>query len=70
MDMYAADNVRGVLRTFPGVVISELTLHKEFVSDKLAGDVASLFDHALNRRLDFAEEAELAVLPAEIGGSK
>src|ERR1051326_5320273 len=63
-DMYAADHIRRVLRTFPGVFcgIGEFTLHKEFVSDKVAGGVASLFDSALNRLLDFAEEAGLAVL--------
>jgi predicted TIM-barrel fold metal-dependent hydrolase len=63
-DMYAADHIRRVLRTFPGVFcgIGEFTLHKEFVSDKVAGGVASLFDPALNRLLDFAEEAGLAVL--------
>jgi predicted TIM-barrel fold metal-dependent hydrolase len=63
-DMYAADHIRRVLRTFPGVFcgIGEFTIHKEFVSPKVAGGVASLFDPALDRLLDFAGEAGLAVL--------
>ena len=38
-DMYAADHVRRVLTTFPGVFsgIGEFTIHKEFVSSKVAG---------------------------------
>jgi predicted TIM-barrel fold metal-dependent hydrolase len=62
--MYAADHIRRVLQTYPGVFcgIGEFTLHKEFVSDKVAGGVASLFDPAVDRLLDFAEEAGLAVL--------
>ena len=38
-DMYAADHIRRVLRTFPGVFtgIGEFTIHKEFVSSKVAG---------------------------------
>ena len=33
-DMYAADHIRRVLQTFPGVFsgIGEFTIHKEFVS--------------------------------------
>ncbi|HEY2384230.1 MAG TPA: amidohydrolase family protein [Terriglobia bacterium] len=63
-DMYAADHVRRVLRTFPGVFcgIGEFSIHKEFVSSKVAGDVASLFDPALDRLLAFAEEAGLVVI--------
>jgi hypothetical protein len=43
-DMYAADHVRRVLQTFPGFFsgIGEFTIHKEFVSAKIAGEVASL----------------------------
>jgi len=53
-----------VLRTFPGVFsgIGEFTIHKEFVSAKIAGEVASLQDQALDRLLDFAAEAGLLVL--------
>jgi predicted TIM-barrel fold metal-dependent hydrolase len=50
--------------TFPGVFegIGEFTIHKEFVSSKIAGDVASLSDPALDRILDFAAEVGLVVL--------
>ena len=39
-DMYAADHIRRVLQTFPGVFtgIGEFTIHKEFVSAKVAGE--------------------------------
>ena len=38
-DMYAADHIRRVLQTFPGVFsgIGEFSVHKEFVSAKIAG---------------------------------
>lgn len=63
-DMYAADHIRRVLETFPGVFsgIGEFTIHKEFVSSKVAGGVASLLDPALDRILDFAAEVGLVVL--------
>ena len=63
-DMYAADHIRRVLETFPGVFtgIGEFTIHKEFVSSKIAGDVASLTDPALDRILDFAAEVGLVVI--------
>jgi hypothetical protein len=63
-DMYAADHVRRVLRTFPGVFegIGEFSVHKEFVSAKVAGDVASLTDPALDRLLDFAGEVGLVAI--------
>jgi len=63
-DMYAADHVRRVLRAFPGVFtgIGEFTIHKEFVSAKISGEVASLQDQALDRLLDFAAETGLVVL--------
>ncbi len=63
-DMYAADHIRRVLETFPGVFsgIGEFTIHKEFVSAKVAGDTASLTDPALDRILDFAGEAGLVVI--------
>jgi predicted TIM-barrel fold metal-dependent hydrolase len=53
-----------VLLTFPGVFegIGEFTIHKEFVSSKVSGEVASLADPALDRILDFAAEAGLVVL--------
>ena len=63
-DMYAADHIRRVLTTFPGVFtgIGEFTIHKEFVSSKVAGGAASLTDPALDRILDFAGEVGLAVI--------
>ena len=63
-DMYAADHIRRVLQTFPGVFsgIGEFTIHKEFVSSKVAGDVASLNDPALDRILDFAGEVGLIAI--------
>jgi hypothetical protein len=63
-DMYAADHIRRVLETFPGVFtgIGEFSIHKEFVSSKVAGEVASLNDPALDRILDFAGEVGLVVI--------
>jgi hypothetical protein len=63
-DMYAADHIRRVLLTFPGVFsgIGEFTIHKEFVSAKVAGETASLQNPALDRILDFAAEVGLVVL--------
>jgi predicted TIM-barrel fold metal-dependent hydrolase len=62
--MYAADHIRRVLTTFPGVFsgIGEFTIHKEFVSAKIAGETASLTNPALDRILDFAGEVGLVVL--------
>jgi len=63
-DMYAADHIRRVLQTFPGVFsgIGEFTIHKEFVSAKIAGEVATLQDPALDKILDFAGEVGLVAL--------
>ena len=63
-DMYAADHIKRVLRTFPGVFsgIGEFTIHKEFVSSKIAGETASLTNPALDRILEFAAEAGLVVI--------
>jgi hypothetical protein len=63
-DMYAADHIRRVLTTFPGVFsgIGEFSIHKEFVSAKVSGETASLTNPALDRILDFAAEAGLAVI--------
>jgi predicted TIM-barrel fold metal-dependent hydrolase len=62
--MYAVDHIRRVLRTFPGVFsgIGEFTVHKEFVSAKVAGQTASLTNPALDRILDFAAVAGLVVI--------
>lgn len=63
-DMYAVDHIRRVLTTFPGVFsgIGEFSIHKEFVSAKIAGGPASLTNPALGRILDFAGEAGLVVI--------
>src|SRR6187399_1994112 len=63
-DMYAADHIRRVLTTFPGVFsgIGEFSIHKEFVSSKIAGETASLLNPALDRLLDFSGEAGLVVI--------
>ncbi|HET6462858.1 MAG TPA: amidohydrolase family protein [Candidatus Krumholzibacteria bacterium] len=63
-DMYAADHIKRVLKTFPGVFtgIGEFTIHKEFVSSKVAGGAATLNDKALDRILDFAGEVGLVVI--------
>jgi predicted TIM-barrel fold metal-dependent hydrolase len=63
-DMYGVDHIRRVLETYPGVFtgIGEFSIHKEFVSSKVAGDVASLTDPALDRILEFAGEVGLVVI--------
>jgi hypothetical protein len=63
-DMYAVDHIRRVLETFPGVFtgIGEFSIHKEFVSSKVAGNGASLLNPALDRILDFAAEVGLPVI--------
>ena len=66
-DMYAADHIRRVLETYPGVFtgIGEFTIHKEFVSSKVAGEMASLTDPALDRVLDFAGQGGPGRHPAQ-----
>ncbi len=63
-DMYAVDHIRRVLELFPGVFsgIGEFSIHKEFVSAKIAGETASLTNPALDRILDFAGTVGLAVI--------
>jgi predicted TIM-barrel fold metal-dependent hydrolase len=63
-DMYAVDHIKRVLKTFPGVFsgIGEFSIHKEFVSAKVAGETASLTNPALDRVLEFAAESGLAVI--------
>jgi len=64
VDMYAADHIRRVLLTFPGVFsgIGEFTIHKEFVSSKVSGETASLTNPALDRIMEFAGEVGLVVI--------
>jgi predicted TIM-barrel fold metal-dependent hydrolase len=56
--------VRRVLTLFPGVFtgIGEFSVHKEFVSPKIAGGGASLTDPSLDRLLDFAGQVGLVVV--------
>jgi hypothetical protein len=63
-DMYAADHVRRVLETFPGVFegIGEFSLHKELVTSKIDGGPPSLEDPAVDRLLAFTEEVGLVAL--------
>jgi len=63
-DMYAADHIKRVLTTFPGVFtgIGEFSIHKEFVSSKVAGPVATLNNPALDRILDFCDKSGLLVI--------
>ena len=63
-DMYAADHIRRVLRMFPGVFsgIGEFSIHKEFVSPKIAGHAASLHNPALDRILAAAAEIGLVTI--------
>lgn len=63
-DMYAVDHIKRVLKTFPGVFtgIGEFTIHKEFVSSKIVGDVASYTDPALDRIFEFCAESGLLVI--------
>ena len=63
-DMYAADHIRRVLETFPGVFsgVGEFSIHKEFVSSKVAGEVATVDNKALDRILEFAGEVGLPVV--------
>ncbi|MDE2972787.1 MAG: amidohydrolase family protein, partial [Acidobacteriota bacterium] len=63
-DMYATDHIRRVLRLYPGVFsgIGEFSIHKEVVSPKTVGHVASLRNPALDRILEFAGEVGLLAL--------
>jgi hypothetical protein len=63
-DMYAADHIRRVLGLFPGVFsgIGEFTIHKEFVSGKIPGEIASLTNPALDSIFELAAEVGLVVL--------
>ncbi len=68
-DMYAADHIRRVLLTFPGVFsgIGEFSVHKEFVSSKVTGHTASLRNPALDRILaTVAEIGLVAILHCDI----
>ena len=63
-DMYAADHIRRVLTTFPGVFARHRRVHdpQGVRLSKIAGETASLLNPALDRILDFAGEAGLVVI--------
>jgi predicted TIM-barrel fold metal-dependent hydrolase len=63
-DMYGVDHIRRVLELYPGIFsgIGEFSIHKEFVSGKIAGGPPSLTNPALDRILDFAGQVGLVVL--------
>ena len=64
-DMYASRPYPARTRDLSWRVLSgigEFSIHKEFVSSKVAGEVASLTNPALDRILDFAGEVGLAVI--------
>ncbi|MBF0194513.1 MAG: amidohydrolase [Magnetococcales bacterium] len=63
-DMYATDHIERVLRTFPGVFtgIGEFSIHKEFVSSKIAGHTASVNNRAFHEILKQASEIGLLVV--------
>ncbi len=63
-DTYAADHIKRVLLTFPGVFtgIGEFSIHKEFVSSKVSGHAASLNNPALGRIFEAAAEIGLVVI--------
>jgi len=63
-DMYAVDHIKRVLTTFPGVFsgIGEFSIHKEFVSSKIAGNIASLTNPALDRIFDLCAETGLVAI--------
>ena len=63
-DLYGVDHIRRVLQVFPGVCtgVGEFSIHKEFVSSKVAGETARLTNPALDRIFDFCAEVGLLVL--------
>ncbi len=63
-DMYGVDHIRRVLLTFPGVFsgVGEFSVHKEFVSAKIAGEVANLNNPALDRIFAFCAEVGLPII--------
>ena len=63
-DMYARDHIVQMLKLYPGVFsgIGEFSIHKEFVSGKIAGHAASLTNNALAEILNVASEIGLVVI--------
>ena len=63
-DMYAADHIKRVLLTFPGVFsgVGEFSVHKEFVSSKVTGHAASLHNQALDKIFETTAEIGLVTV--------
>ncbi len=63
-DMYATDHILGMLKRYPGVFsgIGEFSIHKEFVSGKIAGHAASLTNKALDKILELSGDVGLVVI--------
>jgi predicted TIM-barrel fold metal-dependent hydrolase len=63
-DLYAAEHIRRVLETFPGVFtgIGEFSVHKEFVSDKARPGPANLKGPAIDSILNVAGEVGLLTI--------
>ncbi|MFM2002118.1 MAG: hypothetical protein RI963_1544 [Planctomycetota bacterium] len=63
-DMNGKDHIRNVLLAFPGVFVGvgEFSIHKELVSSRVTGHVASLHNPAIDGIFEFAAESGLIVL--------
>ena len=63
-DMYATDHIRRVLKMYPGIFsgIGEFTVHKEFVTSKIAGHIASLQNEAIDRIFNLVSEVGLVAI--------
>ena len=63
-DINGKDHIRNVLLTFPNVFvgIGEFSIHKELVSSKVAGHVASVKNPAVDEILKFAGEVGLLTI--------
>jgi hypothetical protein len=62
--MNGKQHIENVLKTFPGVFvgIGEFSIHKELVSSKVAGHVASVKNPAVDEILDLAGDTGLLVI--------
>lgn len=69
-DMRALDHIDSAMMTYPGVFkgVGEFTIHKEFVSGKVAGGAATLTDPALLETLEgVARRGLITILHNDIG---
>jgi hypothetical protein len=64
VDIGAVDDILKLLQIFPKtfVGIGELTVHKEIVTAKIAGEKPALYSEGLNKLFDFAGEVGLVCL--------